>query len=377
MSSAWLYQRPEQVRDLGEDGASCCVGWFEPDGRRKGKAFGPGFRGKKAAERFRAKIEAELMTGTYQIQTKKLWADFRAEYERRILDGLAPDTRTAALIALAHFERIVKPVRVFALSAPQLDDYAARRRQEPSHMRKGEPVSPATVNKELRHIKAALGAAAEWGYLPKVPRVRMEKEPKKLPTYCTPEDFALIYQACEAAARWPEDQPYAAADWWRGLLMTAFLTGWRIGALLALRRADVDLDAGTAVTRATAAGNKGKRDQLIALHPVVIDHLRKLAGFDPCVFPWNHGRRQLFLEFKRIQKAAGMHLAGDRDHYGFHDLRRAFATLNADRLTPDALQALMQHKDYQTTQRYINMARQLNPAVANLYVPDVARKAGG
>ena len=32
----------------------------------------------------------------------------------------------------------------------------------------------------------------------------------------------------------------------------------------------------------------------------------------------------------------------------------------------------MQHKDYQTTQRYINMARQLNPAVATLYVPTVA-----
>jgi integrase len=124
-----------------------------------------------------------------------------------------------------------------------------------------------------------------------------------------------------------------------------------------------------------ARENKGKRDQLLALHPVV-EHLRKLAGFDPCVFPWNHGRRQLFEEFERLQKAAGIRLAGPRDHYGFHDLGRAYATMNADKLTPDALQALMQHKDYQTTQRYINMARQLNPAVANLYVPDVTRKAG-
>lgn len=50
-------------------------------------------------------------------------------------------------------------------------------------------------------------------------------------------------------------------------------------------------------------------------------------------------------------------------------------------LTPDALQALMQHRDYQTTQRYINMARQLNPAVQNLYVPTlpltVAREVRG
>jgi integrase len=63
-----------------------------------------------------------------------------------------------------------------------------------------------------------------------------------------------------------------------------------------------------------------------------------------------------------------------RAHYGFHDLRRAFATMNADRLTADALQLLMQHKDYKTTQRYINMARQLNPAAQNLFVPDLAPK---
>ena len=66
--------------------------------------------------------------------------------------------------------------------------------------------------------------------------------------------------------------------------------------------------------------------------------------------------------------------------YGFHDLRRAFATMNADKLTPDALQALMRHKSYQTTQReYINMSRQMDAAVASLHVPDVlkAKAAGG
>jgi integrase len=62
--------------------------------------------------------------------------------------------------------------------------------------------------------------------------------------------------------------------------------------------------------------------------------------------------------------------------YGFHDLRRAFATMNADKLTPDALQALMRHKSYSTTQRYINMALQLDEAVARLHVPEVLRGQG-
>jgi hypothetical protein len=51
--------------------------------------------------------------------------------------------------------------------------------------------------------------------------------------------------------------------------------------------------------------------------------------------------------------------------------------MNADKLTPDALQALMRHKSYQTTQFYINMTRQMDAAVAGLHVPEVLRGAGG
>jgi len=51
--------------------------------------------------------------------------------------------------------------------------------------------------------------------------------------------------------------------------------------------------------------------------------------------------------------------------------------MNADKLTPDALQALMRHKSYQTTQVYINMARQMDAAVESLHVPEVLRGAGG
>ena len=34
----------------------------------------------------------------------------------------------------------------------------------------------------------------------------------------------------------------------------------------------------------------------------------------------------------------------------------------------------MRHKSYQTTQVYINMARQMDAAVASLHVPDVLRQ---
>jgi hypothetical protein len=47
--------------------------------------------------------------------------------------------------------------------------------------------------------------------------------------------------------------------------------------------------------------------------------------------------------------------------------------MNATRLTPDALQSLMRHESYLTTQRYINMATQLEEAVAVLHVPDILK----
>jgi integrase len=103
------------------------------------------------------------------------------------------------------------------------------------------------------------------------------------------------------------------------------------------------------------------------------------------VLPWPHNFRTLYAEFGRIQVAAGINLPCLKDHehtpachhYGFHDFRRAFATMNADKLTPDALQALMRHKSYQTTQKYINLARQMDKAVASLHVPEVLQKKIG
>jgi hypothetical protein len=100
MSSAWTFQEPHQLQKLGPDEAAWYVGWYEPDGRKRTKSFGPGSRGKKLADRFKKKVEAELMTGTYNMNTKKTWAEFRAEYTRRIVSGLAPRSRPEVETAL-------------------------------------------------------------------------------------------------------------------------------------------------------------------------------------------------------------------------------------------------------------------------------------
>jgi integrase len=370
---AWTFQDSRQKRKLGEKKCPWSVGWIDPDGIRRSKKIGS----ESMAEKFKRKKEGQLAAGTYQSESRKQWADFRREYEERIADGLEPKTRKEILNALNHFDRLASPNWLHVIKTQTIDGYVTHRRGERG-LKRSSVVSPATINKELRHIKAALRVAQDWGYLTVVPKVRMLKEPKKLPRYVTPEHFAEIYEACKVAVR-PKGQHYQPADWWRAFLTFQYMTGWRLGEPLALRWDDVSLDKATAIT--CYDDNKGDRDDLVPLHPVVVDHLRRIADFGLLVFPWPHGESTIWKDFARIQEAAGIHLPCREKHehtpachfYGFHDLRRAFATQNAERLSGDALQALMRHKSYSTTQRYINMARQVNRAVEKLHVPEILR----
>ena len=74
---------------------------------------------------------------------------------------------------------------------------------------------------------------------------------------------------------------------------------------------------------------------------------------DAC-FPWDTNRRTIWDQFGKIQE--GAKLADGKPlprggkggyRYGFHDLRRGFATQNAAGMDLFQLQALMQHKSLQ------------------------------
>ena len=372
---AWVFQDSRQKKQLG-DRCPWSVGWYDPEGKKRSKRVGS----RSMAQKLCRKIEGELAAGTYRHDARKSWKDFRAEYESRIAATKAPESRRCDLDAINHFERIVKPQRVSAIKTQTVDAYVAKRRTERGR-KPGSTISPASVNKELRHLKAILRIAHDWGYLTAMPKFRMLREPGQAGPVC--DAGRLCQGSTGPATRRVCRMAYHVqpAEWWRGLLTFAYMTGWRIFEVLALQRHDLDLASGTAITR--AADNKGRRDEVAPLHSVVIEHVKRVLSFDTRVFSWPHHRRALWSEFYRIQLQAGIHLPCHEKHehtatchlYGFHDLRRAFATANAETLTADALQSLMRHKSYQTTQRYINMARQLDRAVEKLHVPPVLKNA--
>jgi len=383
MGKVWVFRYGRDVAKRG-DKASWYVGWYDPEGRRKAESCGPGTRGKRLAERRARQIEAALLTGTYEAPTRTTWPELRELYWRRVASQKAPGTQTQIRISLDHFERICHPGRLDRIGSGVLEDFVATRLTERG-VKRGSRVSAATVNKDLRHIRAVLRAGHRWGLVARVPEVPTVREPEKLARYVTPEHFAAIYRQGCPEARLPRNprQRYEPADWWRAILVFAYLTGWRIGSILALRWENVDLEAGLATVPAEAT--KARRAIRTPLNGVVVDHLRPLVDFHPLVFRWCHRRDTLWEEFGRIQEAAGIRLACREDHqhtpachtYGFHDLRRAFATENALHLAPEALREMMGHRDYTTTQRYINMARQVVGAAEQIRVPEFLRAARG
>jgi len=73
---------------------------------------------------------------------------------------MEPETRIETLRSLDHFGRIISPGKVANIKTQTVDEFIAQRRTEPGR-KQGDAVSPATVNKDLRSLKAVLRIAHE------------------------------------------------------------------------------------------------------------------------------------------------------------------------------------------------------------------------
>ncbi len=382
--SVWIFQRPRDVKAKGPDHATWQVGWYDLQGKRHSEACGSGDRGRRAAERRRDDISAELHLQVHQPKTKHKWTAFRKHYNEYELPQKSLSTKNQIISVLNNFERLVQPGLMENITTVQVKKFVFYRKKE-AGKKKGSKLSPATINKDLRHLKSILRVAVEEEYLHKMPKIKMIREPKKLVRFVTPEDFAVLYSTAAKLAKKPAaaDVSYSSEQWWQSLITTAYMTGWRISELMALRWEDVDLEKCHIITR--YQDNKGQQSELVYVHPIVIEHLGKLKGTSPFVFNWDYCTTHLWVEFHRIQKAAGIKLVCREKHehtdacsvYGFHDLRRAFATVNAPRMKPEVLQKLMRHQSYKTTLGYINQSQQIADAVQGMQVPDVLNKKSG
>lgn len=330
IARVWLFQDTRYRKKQG-DRAPWSVGWYEGR-RRRSKKIGT----KRKAREYQARLESAMNSDDYAGLTDMDWQNAKVEYLDDLVGTRRPGTRMQAKIALDHVERILKPTAPKDLDRQSLAKFASTR---------SKSVAPATVNTDLRQIRAFLREMAHRRYIHRCPQMPFVREPHRIPTYISPEVFGEIYAACVEASR-PLAQGFTPGQWWRAYLIFLYLTGWRAIERLSIRKEDVDVEDHRVHLRADYT--KAGRDEIVPLHSVIVEHLASIKSFGPLLLPWEYGRRTLWDVFAEIQDAAGVKRRDGR-RYDFHDLRRGFATLNADRMTADALQTIMRHRDYQTT----------------------------
>jgi integrase len=213
---------------------------------------------------------------------------------------------------------------------------------------------PKSINNFLAVLGRMLSVAVEWQLLDHAPRMKWLRVPE-------PEfDFLDFEEAKRLQA--------AADPQWRPMVTIAIKTGLRLGELLALTWADVDLVAGRVVVRRAVARGivgtpKGGRKREVPLSPEALKvlkahrHLRGELVFcneDGSMLTKGQCRHPLW----RACKRAGLRLIG------WHVARHTFASHLAMRGVPiKAVQELLGHASIEMTMRYAHLS------------PDVRREA--
>jgi integrase len=353
---AWVYQAANQLSVHGAKKAPWSVGWYDQRGKKKQKTIGT----KTAANQYARKLEGEAAAGLLRSHERIRWADFVARFKRDHLATLAPTSGPLYERAITEFTTIIGPQYLDQVDEGAIAEFRAKRMKDVK--------SPATVNKDLRFLRCALNKARKWKLIPQRIEFDMLREPERDPYFVDDETFGKLYRACSEMTQ-PTLQHCEASEWWQALLTFCYMTGWRIGEALSLRRDYIDWANGVATIPADVT--KGKRDARIELHPVVISHLKTVVGFGPMVFEWPLHERLLWTHFAKLKKAAKVEFDG-----AFHRFRFGFANANVDSLEPDVLQRLMRHQDAKTTRHYVNTAERMKRrgTADRLHVPEILAK---
>jgi integrase len=246
-------------------------------------------------------------------QTLSLPDFYRSYYEPLKLRSRSRNTRRL-------YETSIRSFQKFLARVPMLSDFTDEGVNRYLSWFRLLPRAPASVNKERNNLLAIWRFAARKRLVADWPDVDPEVEPKRIPQAWTQDQVARIFKAIETEPGLIASIP--ANDWWRGLLLVAWDTGERIGALTGLRWDAVDLQNGWVLC--VAETRKGQRaDKIYKLADDTIQTLRSIKRPFKYVFYWPYDKNYLWAKYGKILERAG--LPNDR-RSKFHRVRKTVAS---------------------------------------------------
>lgn len=251
------------------------------------------------------------------------------------MEGLAEASIYEVQLTLRHFKRLVDARSSKGITQHSLDAFVLKRSGE---------VAKNTLNKDIRNIHAFLNWAAKNRFVTPGLKVRKVKVPQRPVIALTVQQVRDLLVAAS---------PYPTL---RLRVLLAVTTGLRRGDIEAIRIGDIHFDRHTMSTRNRKAG------KAMPERPVPEETMTELSNH---VATLPDGQEQLFSDkfspkkWERVRKAAGL------PDLKFHDLRKTFASLLAQKGVSTAVtQRLLEHSSPQLTNEvYTNVDPVLRQAV--------------
>jgi integrase len=225
------------------------------------------------------------------------------------------------------------------ITAQRIAQYDRDRVSQTSRL--GRNVTPSTVNRELAILRHMLRLAEEWGYIEKVPRIRLAKEPEGRLRFLSEDEIPRLLQACEDSKN-----PYLTA-----IVTLALNTAMRKGEILGLTWERVDFARGVLVLEQTKSGRRRE----IPMNRAVYDVLSPLPGpkAEGVLFRKASGAAwgNIRTAFERALKEAKI------ADFRFHDLRHTYASwLMMRGRSLKEVQEILGHREFSMTLRYAHLS---------------------
>ena len=237
---------------------------------------------------------------------------------------------------------------------------------------------PATINRDLACLRAALSKAVEWGFLPAHPLAQVKNskiDTNRAPRYLSTEEKEKLYTALdEREHRLRMDR--ASGNQWRAIrgipimrdlfsvrfadhlkpmVLISLNTGLRRGEFFNLRWEDIDFEQ--QVLTVQGEGAKSGKTRHVPMNGIVVDVLGawwdQFNATGGLIFPSKSGEK-----FDNVNKAwrGVLHDAGISD-FRWHDLRHTFASwLMMKSVDLNTVRELLGHSDIKMTLRYAHLA---------------------